>query len=347
VAESGKAAAPATNPSRGADWEFDGWYTEAAGTTKWVFETNTVSAQRTLYAKWTRLWAVTLNRNGGTGGQDVYKVRNGATLTPPTITPPATYAFAGWYREAAFTTAVTSITVTADTPLYAKWTPTASTLFDVTLNLNGGFWDAVLDAGVPQSYRAANGTIVYVPTDAPRRDGYRFAGWYYDSALTQAVPKTPSNTVSGLPYRYPVVLSGNTTLYAKWQQMGNVKVTLKAGASKLAGALTNEYEYDVPYGARLIDVPINLRGVYMKHGLFGRDYANSDGHRMQANNGNRVALAFPAINQNRLQYYEYDDDTRFYWGNRFYYDEILWGKYHWQAGEHKKNPMPGWDQDYP
>jgi uncharacterized repeat protein (TIGR02543 family) len=352
VKEGGKAAAPATNPSRGADWEFDGWYTEAAGTTKWDFAANTVSANRTLYAKWTRLWAVTLNRNGGTGGQDVYKVRNGAVFTPPALTPPATYAFAGWYREAAFTNAVTTVTVTADTPLYAKWAATSATLFDVTFNLNGGFWDEVLDANVPKSHRAANGTIVNVPTDAPRRVGYSFQGWYYDSALTQAVPKAPSNTVSGYPYRYPVVPSGDTTLYAKWQQRGNVTVKLKSGVMRSSdGGTQDRYDYDVPYGGRLIDVPVDLSKVH-------RDYGanNQYSDRTTAVNGNRIALGFPGVPENRLQYYEYGlaGHDRFYWGDRFYGDTILWGKYKWRVRgtgpetfPAKLPPEPGWDQDYP
>jgi uncharacterized repeat protein (TIGR02543 family) len=351
VAEGGKAAAPATAPSRGADWEFDGWYTEATGTTKWDFAANTVSANRTLYAKWTRLWAVTLNRNGGTGGQDVYKVRNGAVFTPPAITPPATYAFAGWYREAAFTNAVTSITVSADTPLYAKWTATSATLFDVTFDLTGGFWDEVLDAGVPKSHRAVNGTIVNVPTDAPRRPGYSFQGWYYDSALTQAVPKAPSNTVSGFPYRYPVVLSGDTTLYAKWEQRGNVTVKLKSGVMRSSDAGAQWiYVYDVPYGGRLIDVPVNTSGAFYSYNGGSTMYPiQTENGGIAAVSGNRVALLFFEVSEYRLQYYQYgkSGDTRFYWGDRFYSDTLLWGKYKWEVGLGRKPPMPGWDKDYP
>jgi uncharacterized repeat protein (TIGR02543 family) len=336
VKEGAKATAPA-NPSQGADWEFDGWYTEAAGTTKWDFAANTVSAHRTLYAKRTRLWSVTLNRNGGTGGQNVYKVRNGAVFTPPALTPPATYAFAGWFREAAFTNAVTTVTVTADTPLYAKWTATGATLFNVTLNLNGGFWDAVLDASVPKSYKVSSGTIVNVSaSENPRRVGYEFRGWYYDSALTHAVPKTLSNTVSGFSLRYAVTVSGNRTLYAKWEQRGNVKVTLKSGVMRWCdGGAQEKYEYSVPYGARVLDVNISTI---------------KDGKIMQAINISRVALKFPSVNENRLQYYEYglSGDRRFYWGDRFYSDTILWGKYKWRAGGLVASPPePGWDEDYP
>jgi uncharacterized repeat protein (TIGR02543 family) len=350
INEGGKATAPA-NPSLGADWEFDGWYTEAAGTTKWVFDTNTVSANRTLYAKWTRLWAVTLNRNGGTGGQDVYKVRNGAAFTPPALTPPATYTFAGWYREAAFTNAVTGITVSADTPLYAKHSPTSATFFDITFNLNGGFWDGVTDAGVPKSHRAVNGTIVNVPTDAPRRVGYSFQGWYYDSALTQAVPKAPSNTVSGYPYRYPVVLSGDTTLHAKWQQRGNVTVTLRSGVMRsTGGGVRCGYDYDVPYGSRLIDVPIDsMKAFYTDDGVI-KDWADHDWQWTQAHNGNRIALNFPLVTEYRFQYYQYgkSGDDRFYWGDRFYSDTLLWAKYKWEpAWGNYLVPVPGWDKDYP
>ncbi|MDR0553935.1 MAG: SUMF1/EgtB/PvdO family nonheme iron enzyme [Treponema sp.] len=46
-----KIAQPNSNPER-ADFIFDGWYTEAAGTNAWNFAADTVTANITLYAKW-------------------------------------------------------------------------------------------------------------------------------------------------------------------------------------------------------------------------------------------------------------------------------------------------------
>jgi hypothetical protein len=108
------------------------------------------------------------------------------------------------------------------------------------------------------------------------------------------------------------------------------------------------YEYDVPYGGRLIDVPIDRLGTKFTD-IIGTNSATEDYERMAAHNGNRIALGFPMVDENRLQYYEYglSGHDRFYWGDRFYSDTLLWGKYKWQTGDHYYDPMPGWDQDYP
>jgi hypothetical protein len=152
-----------------------------------------------------------------------------------------------------------------------------------------------------------------------------------------------------------VVPSGDTTLYAKWEQRGNVKVTIKAGVMRSSdGGLRITYHYDVPYGARLIDVPIDLNKVYTDSGPV-HDYANYYGHWVAATNGSRIALGFPMVYENRLEYYEYglSGHDRFYWGDRFYGDYTLWGKYKWRAIRSGDNfgyylpPEPGWDQDYP
>jgi hypothetical protein len=131
--------------------------------------------------------------------------------------------------------------------------------------------------------------------------------------------------------------------------MPNVKVTLKAGLLRSSdGGVRMTYNYDVPYGARLIDVPIDLSQTYIDSGPV-HDYAGAYSCA-QGYCGNRLALAFPLVNENRLQYYEYglSGHDRFYWGDRFYYDQILWGKYKWDSTiKDKRTPIPGWQEDYP
>jgi hypothetical protein len=114
------------------------------------------------------------------------------------------------------------------------------------------------------------------------------------------------------------------------------------------------YVYSVPYGGRLIDVPIDLMKIYKYTGPI-HDYAYNPGGYTEAVTGRRIALSFPAVAENRLEYYEYglSGHDRFYWGDRFYGDRILWGKYKWVArrsGEPVFNrlpPEPGWSDDYP
>ncbi|MBR6135762.1 MAG: InlB B-repeat-containing protein, partial [Clostridia bacterium] len=67
--------------------------------------------------------------------------------------------------------------------------------FQLTYNTNGGSYVA----GTTVPY----GTSVNLPSTNPTREGYNFAGWYSDEALTQAVTGT-------------VIINADTTLYAKW-----------------------------------------------------------------------------------------------------------------------------------
>lgn len=53
VTSGSKITAPTPPTAQG--WTFGGWYQEAACTTPWVFETNTVTDNVTLYAKWTEV----------------------------------------------------------------------------------------------------------------------------------------------------------------------------------------------------------------------------------------------------------------------------------------------------
>lgn len=53
VTSGSKITAPTPPTAQG--WTFGGWYQEAACTTPWVFETNTVTGNITLYAKWTEV----------------------------------------------------------------------------------------------------------------------------------------------------------------------------------------------------------------------------------------------------------------------------------------------------
>ena len=101
------------------------------------------------------------------------------------------YTFAGWYSDSKLTTAVTSLKLTADATVYAKWLPAQYTL---TFETNGGSKITPLPV-------AADTTVdltKYVPT----KEGYAFAGWYADRNLTTQVTA--------------LKLAADTTVYAKW-----------------------------------------------------------------------------------------------------------------------------------
>ena len=93
------------------------------------------------------------------------------------------------------------ITQAAGQELYVYYTRKS---FQLTYESNGGSYVG----GVTVPY----GTNQAVTSTVPTRNGYTFAGWYTDEALTTAAGST-------------VTVNGNTTLYAKWTG-NNVNVTV-------------------------------------------------------------------------------------------------------------------------
>jgi uncharacterized repeat protein (TIGR02543 family) len=331
---------------------FRDWFkTASANNAAFNFSGEAVTGPLVLYAGWTEILTVTMNKDGGlwegNAGQDTYTVPPGSVFTPTTGIVREGYTFAGWCTDAAKTDTVTSVTVNANTTLYAKWT---RIVWTITMNRNGGYWE-----GAPDTYLAKNNgplpavigqdtytvpdKTVFTITTAPIiREGYSFQGWYTDSGLT---------TKSVIP---TFTITGDMAFYAKWNEEPNITVTVKSGVMRWADAgVQIIYYYTVPYGGRLTSYPLSDRGARYYNGTVfdtGNDYSMD---YVQATNGNKVAVRFPNVYQNRLKYYQYgkSGDTRFYWGDRFYSNTLLWGVYHWQAGDHRKNPMPGWDQDWP
>ncbi|OPZ92541.1 MAG: Internalin-A precursor [Bacteroidetes bacterium ADurb.Bin416] len=112
-------------------WTFAGWYRDREGTTAWVYSTDTISADTTLYAKWTggsssgELY-VSFDTMGGSGIA-TQVVAAGGLVTQPFMYPDKTgYVFVGWYKETNGITAwnFASDTVSAATTIYAKWAVT-------------------------------------------------------------------------------------------------------------------------------------------------------------------------------------------------------------------------------
>jgi uncharacterized repeat protein (TIGR02543 family) len=105
---------------------FGGWYKESGCINSWNFDTDTVTANVTLYAKWTiNTYTVTFDSQGGSAvsSQTVKFGRKAAEPEDPTKTG---YTFAGWAEtptgavayldEASYTMGTENVT------LYAKWT---------------------------------------------------------------------------------------------------------------------------------------------------------------------------------------------------------------------------------
>ncbi|PKL19599.1 MAG: hypothetical protein CVV48_17235, partial [Spirochaetae bacterium HGW-Spirochaetae-4] len=129
VEHGGKVTKP-TNPTR-IGYTFDGWYKESGCINAWVFATDTVTANVTLYAKWTAIdYTVTFNKNdtAATGTMTDQTIASGssANLTSCAFTKTG-WTFAGWATTPSGTVIYAdgaSYTMgTANVILYAKWTP--------------------------------------------------------------------------------------------------------------------------------------------------------------------------------------------------------------------------------
>jgi uncharacterized repeat protein (TIGR02543 family) len=116
--------------------------------------------------------------------------RKGADLPRP---QKAGYEFLGWYTDADFSgeplTAAAS-----DGTLYARW----AKLFNVTYELNGGVND-------PENKAIISEADLPFTLAEPTREGYDFLGWYENADL------------SGSPVTMLADLTGDITLYAKWE----------------------------------------------------------------------------------------------------------------------------------
>jgi uncharacterized repeat protein (TIGR02543 family) len=124
---SGSLVAKPADPTR-SGYSFAGWYTDAAGTAAWSFETDKVTASATLHARWTQItYTVAFDANGGSSVSS-QTVTPGDTATKPANPTRSGYTFDGWYSDADFTIPWNfNSGVTGNMTLYAKWSDPAST----------------------------------------------------------------------------------------------------------------------------------------------------------------------------------------------------------------------------
>ncbi len=269
VQKDSKATAP-TAPTKAADttntYTFAGWYKDSACTQAFDFANETITGDITLYAKWTATpivkYSVTFELNGGTGSIASQQIVAGGKATRPTTNPTKaadadnTYAFAGWFKDAALSTEFnfTTETINSATTIYAKWTATPITKYTVSFNLNGG-------TGSIDSQQVAEGGKATRPTTDPTKaadaeNTYEFAGWFKDAGLTtefdfatetinSATTIYAKWTATPIPVtRYTVTfnLNGGTGSIADQQIIEGGKVTKPADPTKTATA-SETYEF--------------------------------------------------------------------------------------------------------
>lgn len=143
------------------------------------------------------------------------------------------YRLAGWYYDdQTFTQPFDSSSdeVTRDVTVYAKWEQAYTVTFDYNnAALNNVTVNSDYDGGEQFASR---------PATDPETDGFVFVGWYKDNNYAQA-------------FDFSAALSGNVTVYAKWQAVAEgrsvIKVTDQSG-KPLSGVYVMIKYYDAVQG---------------------------------------------------------------------------------------------------
>jgi uncharacterized repeat protein (TIGR02543 family) len=196
------------NPSR-EGYAFGGWYTAQNGEGTQFTPSTTVNANITIYAKWTLQRTVTFDLQGGAiNGGTTWTVNDGTSLgsNMPSDPVKSGSTFGGWYtaQNGGGTQFTSSILVSANITVYAKWTAT------VTFNLDGGNISGSTGA---QTQIVNSGTSIgsNMPSD-PVKNESTFGGWY------------TSQNGGGTQFTSSTLVSTNITVYAKWMLPSNLSL---------------------------------------------------------------------------------------------------------------------------
>ena len=175
---------------------FLGWYADADCATQYDFNSAIKDEGNvSVYGKTqVNTYTVSFDTAGGSA-VDSQTVDYGSTATRPEANPTREgYTFAGWYADAACTTEFNfAAPVKADVVVYAKWNIGTYT---VSFDTAGG-------TPVPEAQAIEHGGKASMPVTDPAKQGYEFAGWYANEALTRE-------------YDFDAVVAGDLVLHAKW-----------------------------------------------------------------------------------------------------------------------------------
>ncbi len=218
-----------TQPTR-KNYKFAGWYKTAACTgDEQSGQYITITKNTTLYAKWTRVYTITYNANGGKmyDGNATMKreVDAGDTtwIMSGSDVERAGYAFDGWYTSKNYLASekledYADYKPTKNITLYAKW----AAAWKVVFRANGGkFYDGETTW---TKYVKKGNTLGSINYDYPSKEGYVCRGF----ALT-ATAKEPIDL-------YDYVPTKATNLYAVY--VPEITIKLSANGGKFSDGTT-------------------------------------------------------------------------------------------------------------
>lgn len=213
-------AAPSNGP---ANHIFKGW--EYGGNIYQPGDSFELSGDTTFNAVWERQtssYTLTFDTKGGSAIESVTApentVINLADYDAPTKDG---YTFEGWYLDEAYTNKVTTVRLTGNKTVYAKWKEIPKTTYTLTFNTNGG--------SAVASITEVENTVIDLSAHSSQKSGYIFDGWYSDAELTNKVVS--------------ITLDSNKTIYAKWVAATKPTYTLTFntnGGSTIADVIKEE-----------------------------------------------------------------------------------------------------------
>ena len=228
----------------------------------------------TFYAKWAEGVMVTFSANGGyfwDPNETTWSIRTpkGATCTvygrgPVEPKRDDGQVFAGWYDNAACDGDPVdpwnyTPTYQTDVTFYVKW----ETRITVTFDANGGYFSDPSET-IRCFQTLAGSTTVSYPGIPVRDDGYKFVGWYDNSACTGEMV---------YPTNYAPTYQEDITFYASWEE--GVPVTLDANGGYFFGDPDQTTcIVTAAKGSMTVEYPLPQRDHY----CFVNYYDNPDGN---------------------------------------------------------------------
>jgi len=226
-------------------------------------------------------YTVTFNANGATSGipPEIQTVNSGTVISLPDRGNLISTGniFVGWSESSnggSTTYSVgASVIVTRNTVFYAQWLDAATPQYTVTFNANGA-----TSGAAPASQTVYSGISVTVPGQGTLAySGKTFGGWN-----TQG-NGGGTNYAVGATY----TVTGNTTLYAKWQSAVQYTVTYSAnGASGTAPAkqtVDPGTEITLPGAGTMSNMGKTFEGWNSNVDGIGTDYAEGASYTVNGN----------------------------------------------------------------
>ncbi|MFA7019366.1 MAG: InlB B-repeat-containing protein, partial [Sphaerochaetaceae bacterium] len=183
-----------TAPTR-SGYVFDGWFKESSCITEWHFDSDSITSNTTLYAKWISLHSVMFDTLGGSSIPPIEGVMYGMTIGELASPTKEGYIFDGWYSDNAYGDEwdLPTQTVTNDLTLYAKWLVAHTVTF---ASQEGNAVSSLINV--------LHGEKIDEPATPPVKAGYTFVGWYKTATYDEAWDFDND------------IVDSDVTLYAKW-----------------------------------------------------------------------------------------------------------------------------------